>query len=89
MKPILFNFTDSELIEFLEKFGQPKFRAKQIREWLLRGAPDFVSMKNLPENLRRELDKNAQTLPVKIVKNLNLLTDKLPNSCWSYTITSK
>ena len=70
MKPILFNFTDSELIEFLEKLGQPKFRAKQIREWLLRGAPDFTSMKNLPENLRKELDKIAQTLPVKIVKKL-------------------
>ena len=70
MKPVLFNFTDSELIEFLEKQGQPKFRAKQIREWLLRGAPDFNSMKNLPEKLRKDLDTNAQTLPVKIVKKL-------------------
>lgn len=70
MKPILFNFSDAELTEFVENLGQPKFRAKQIREWLLRGAPDFASMKNLPETLRNNLDKSAQTLPVKIVKKL-------------------
>lgn len=70
MKPVLFNFSDAELTEFVENLGQPKFRAKQIREWLLRGAPDFASMKNLPETLRNDLDKIAQTLPVKIVKKL-------------------
>lgn len=70
MKPILFNFSDAELIDFIEKLGQPKFRAKQIREWLLRGAPDYASMRNLPEKLRKELDETAQTLPVKIVKKL-------------------
>ena len=70
MKPVLFNFSDAELTDFIEKLGQPKFRAKQIREWLLRGAPDFMSMKNLPEKLRKELDESAQTLPLKIVKKL-------------------
>ncbi len=70
MKPILFNFSDAELTDFIQKLGQPKFRAKQIREWLLRGAPDFESMKNLPEKLRHDLDESAQTLPVKIVKKL-------------------
>ena len=70
MKPVLFNFSDAELTDFIEKLGQPKFRAKQIREWLLRGAPDFMSMKNLPEKLRKKLDESAQTLPVKIVKKL-------------------
>ena len=69
-KPILFNFTDAELTDFVIQSGQPKFRAKQIREWLMRGAPDFASMKNLPEILRNDLDKSAQTLPVKIVKKL-------------------
>lgn len=70
MKPVLFNFTDAELVDFVIKLGQPKFRAKQIREWLDRGAPDFQSMKNLPEKLRQELDDNAQTLPVRIIKKL-------------------
>jgi len=70
MKPILFNFTDAELEQFITNLGQPKFRAKQIREWLNRGAPDFMSMKNIPETLRKDLDSVAQTLPVQIVKKL-------------------
>lgn len=71
MKPVLFNFTDTELAEFVTARGLPKFRAAQIREWLGRGAPDFASMKNLPENLRRDLDDAAQTLPCKIVRRLD------------------
>ncbi|MBQ8367448.1 MAG: 23S rRNA (adenine(2503)-C(2))-methyltransferase RlmN [Alphaproteobacteria bacterium] len=70
MKPILFNLADAELTQYLADMGQPKFRAKQIREWLDRGAPDFASMKNIPDALRRDLDNVAQTLPVKIVKKL-------------------
>ena len=69
-KQILFNLTDAELAKFIEDMGQPKFRAKQIREWLLRGVPDFSSMKNIPETLRNDLDNVAQTLPVKIIKKL-------------------
>ncbi|MDW2974792.1 MAG: 23S rRNA (adenine(2503)-C(2))-methyltransferase RlmN [Alphaproteobacteria bacterium] len=70
MKTILFNLTEAELERFVTEMGQPRFRAKQIREWLNRGAPDFSSMKNIPESLRVQLDKVAQTLPVKIVKKL-------------------
>ena len=70
MKPILFNFTDAELVEYVTQMGQPRFRAKQIRDWLNRGAPDFLSMKNLPDTLRRDLDAVAQTLPVRVVKKL-------------------
>ena len=70
MKPILFNFTDAELVEYVTQMGQPRFRAKQIRDWLNRGAPDFLSMKNLPDMLRHDLDATAQTLPVRVVKKL-------------------
>lgn len=70
MKPILFNLTDAELEKFITDMGQPRFRAKQIREWLDRGAPDFASMKNIPENLRRDLDACARTLPLTVVKKL-------------------
>ena len=70
MKPALFNFSDAELEKFVTDMGQPRFRAKQIRDWLSRGAPDFSSMKNLPEKLRVELDNIAQTLPVHITKKL-------------------
>ena len=70
MKPVLFNFTDSQLADFITSMGQPKFRAKQIRDWLNRGAPDFQVMKNLPAALRDQLDRVAQTLPVRVVKKL-------------------
>ena len=78
-KPILFNLTDAELTQFLGDMGQPKFRTKQIREWLMRGAPDAASMKNIPETLRRDLDSVAQMLPVKIIKKLQLRC-KIANS---------
>lgn len=70
MKPILFNLTDAELEKFVTDLSLPRFRAKQIREWLNRGAPDFNVMKNLPEDLRNKLNESAETLPVKIVKKL-------------------
>ena len=70
MKPVLFNFNDSELEKFVTDLSLPRFRAKQIREWLNRGAPDFCVMKNLPIDLREKLNEAAETLPVKIVKKL-------------------
>ena len=70
MKTVLFSLTDVELQKFVTDLGEPKFRAAQIRDWLLRGAPDFQSMKNLPNTLREKLDSVAQTLPLKIVKKL-------------------
>ena len=71
MKTVLFNLNDSELEKFVTDLGLPRFRAKQIKEWLLRGAPDFSVMKNLPEDLRKKLGEIAQTLPLKIVKRLD------------------
>jgi len=70
MKTILFNLNDIELEKFITELGQPRFRSKQIREWLNRGAPDFSVMKNLPEDLRNKLNDIAETLPLKIVKKL-------------------
>ena len=70
MKTVLSSLTDAELQKFIMDLGEPKFRAAQIRDWLSRGAPDFNSMKNVPNTLREKLDAVAQTLPVKIVKKL-------------------
>lgn len=69
-KPILFNLTDTQLEDFVTLQGYPRFRAKQIAEWLGRGAPDFSVMKNLPDALRQDLDAVAQTLPGRVVKKL-------------------
>ncbi|MCL2017631.1 MAG: 23S rRNA (adenine(2503)-C(2))-methyltransferase RlmN [Alphaproteobacteria bacterium] len=69
-RPILFNMTLCELEQFVIALGQPRFRAKQIQEWLWRGAPDFSDMKNLPENLRLDLNAAARTLPVEILNEI-------------------
>lgn len=70
MPPVLFNFTAKELEQFVADLGEPKFRAKQINEWLQRGAPNFSVMKNLPESLRKKLAQIALTLPCSIEKKL-------------------
>ena len=70
MKQILFNFTMPELEKFVTDLGEPKFRAKQIAEWLGRGAPDFSVMKNLPAPLRARLADVATTLPCEIAQRL-------------------
>ena len=69
-KTILFNLTNAELEKFITDMGQPRFRAKQISDWMSRGAPDFSVMKNIPENLRHDLDAVAQTLPVRVITRL-------------------
>ena len=62
MKTVLFNLNDSELEKFVTDLSQPRFRAKQLREWLNRGAPDFSVMKNIPEDLRNKLSEIAETI---------------------------
>ena len=61
---------DAELTDFMTNLGEPRFRAKQVSEWLNRGAPDFSVMKNLPESLRAKLADCALTLPLQVVKKL-------------------
>ncbi len=71
MKTVLLDLSRDELNDFVVKNNWPKFRAGQIAEWLGRGAPDFSVMKNLPENMREDLNKIATTLPLKIVQKLD------------------
>ncbi len=44
-----------ELEAALTEMGEPKFRAKQIFQWLSRGVRDFGQMSNLPKALREKL----------------------------------
>ncbi|RMF03911.1 MAG: 23S rRNA (adenine(2503)-C(2))-methyltransferase RlmN [Bacteroidetes bacterium] len=46
----------SELEELIAAWGEPKFRAKQIHQWLWqKGAHAFAEMTNLPKSLREKL----------------------------------
>ena len=49
-----------ELAEAIKAMGQPKFRTKQVWEWLYKGA-DFSEMTNLPENFRKALSENYRS----------------------------
>lgn len=45
-----------ELEEYFKNLNEPKFRAKQVYEWLwLRGAQSFADMTNLSKDLRQKL----------------------------------
>lgn len=56
MKPAISSLSQSELAEWLVQNGQPRFRAKQIREWLDRKwVADFDDMRNTPTTLRTAL----------------------------------
>jgi 23S rRNA (adenine2503-C2)-methyltransferase len=47
---------DLELLErTLHERGEPAFRARQVWEWIARGAPGYDSMTNVPRALREEL----------------------------------
>ena len=56
----------SELQQFLQGMGQHKFRAKQIFNWIARGAVDFDEMSDLSKQLRQELKLFA------VVSGLNI-----------------
>ena len=50
------NLTHDQIAELVEELGQPKFRTKQIEEWLwAKNAQTFDEMTNLPAKLRSEL----------------------------------
>ncbi|MFG5113118.1 23S rRNA (adenine(2503)-C(2))-methyltransferase RlmN [Campylobacter lari] len=65
LKNIL-DFTKEEL----ENLVQPKFRAKQIFEWVYKKyADDFLQMSSLPKDFRVYLQKNFHFSPLKCVKD--------------------
>lgn len=55
MKLDIKSLTIAEIMQELEKLGEPKFRAKQIFSWLQKGATSFEDMSNLPKSLRNKL----------------------------------
>lgn len=60
--------TSEKLAEYLS--GQPKFRAKQVYEWLYRGISDFDEMTNISRELREQLKKDFYIYIPNIKKKL-------------------
>ncbi len=59
-KTDLKNFTQEQLIDYVEGLGQPPFRGKQIMSWLYRpGITEFNQMTDLAKVFRKVLEENA------------------------------
>lgn len=70
MKPLIRDLTLEELEKALVQAGQPKFRAKQIFEWVQRGAGQWDAMGNLPKTLREELAERYDLEAGTVVETL-------------------
>lgn len=61
MKENIYQYNEQSLQEKLIAMGQPKFRAKQISQWIYtKGVTDFEQMSNLSKKLRAELEQKFQ-----------------------------
>jgi len=65
LKPSILDFTQAEL----ETMFPPKFRAKQIYNWVYQQHIDsFLEMQNIPKKLREEIENNFLISPMKIIQ---------------------
>ena len=56
----LYDLDFTALTAFVEELGEPRFRARQLWDWLYRQyAGDFAAMANLPRSLRAKLEATA------------------------------
>ena len=63
----LTGFRASELAEFVQKIGEPKYRAKQIFKGLhARRLRDFDEMTDLPRAFREKLNETATATTLKV-----------------------
>lgn len=61
----------AELEDLLKELGEPKFRAKQIFDWLhAKQVDSFEEMTNLSKGLREKLEETASINGVEIVRKL-------------------
>lgn len=61
---------EQSLLEQMREWGQPAFRARQIRAWLDEGVTDFSLMTNLPGALRERLAVSFGITHVEIRRKL-------------------
>ena len=70
------SYTEAQLIDFLKEKGEPKFRAKQIYEWLWqKSAHQFDDMTNLSKPLRDWL-KQEFVINAVSISDMQVSTDR-------------
>lgn len=68
MEKDLLSMTLPEIEADFAALGEPKYRAKQVFEWLGRGVRDFEGMSNLPKALREKLQANYHLYAPKVLQ---------------------
>jgi len=58
----------AELSEAIAAIGQPAFRAKQVRDWLIKGITDPAQMRNIPAELQKQLDNRLLCSPLSLAE---------------------
>ncbi len=76
MKTQLISLEFEELERLISELGEPKFRAKQIYEWICRGAECFDDMLNVPKTLREKLAEVSYIGAVKICEKYTSSIDE-------------
>ena len=76
--------TLDELTEFVTENGFPKFRAKQIYDWLYKNVTDFDNMRNIPADLKAFLKSNSYISVANIEKKLVSRYDKTVKYLFSF-----
>ena len=76
--------TLDELTEFVTESGFPKFRAKQIYDWLYKNVTDFDNMRNIPADLKAFLKSSSYISVANIEKKLVSRYDKTVKYLFSF-----
>ena len=61
------DLTIEEMCELAVRAGQPKFRGRQLYDWVYKGKINFREMSNLPEVFLRYLEENCSIDPLKMI----------------------
>lgn len=76
-KTIIAGLLPDELKKIISAYKQPVYRAKQVLDWMFKkGVLSFSGMKNLPSELREELDRKNQLLSLYQELKLTSAVDK-------------
>ena len=78
------SMTLDELTEFVTENGFPKFRAKQIYDWLYKNVTDFDNMRNIPADLKAFLKSSIYISVANIEKKLVSRYDKTVKYLFSF-----
>lgn len=67
--------TLSETEEIVRAEGEPRFRGKQLFQWVSRGVTDFGEMRNLPKPLRQNLAEKYRIDSLRVIRDLQSRSD--------------